>query len=87
MRNVIVCWVNDVNSFEDWVPLRFMGERNRRMGFKSSFDVLFLEGYALLPEDYKSQLKDLGFFLHDVNYLYRAFDRDYKTFNRFICIT
>lgn len=83
MRNVIVCWVYNVSSFEDWVPLCFMGERNLKMGFKNDFDILFLEGYELLPENYKSYLKGLGFSLHDVNHQYSDFNRNYKTLNRF----
>lgn len=84
MRNVIVAWTGvDGYSFEQQVPLKFMGVMNRRLGFENKFDVLFLEGYPLLGKTYKDQLKELGFQLHDCSVLYDRLPARYNILRSF----
>jgi len=84
MRNVIVAWSRvDGHSFEQQVPLKFIGTMNQRLGFENKFDVLFLEGYTLLGEAYKNQLRELGFELHDCSTLFDSIPAHYNILRSF----
>jgi len=84
MKNVIVAWCkNKEKDFEDFVPLLFVGKRNKRLGLSNDLNVLFLGGYDLLNERYKNELSKLGFTLHDVSDLYMHFSDKYYQLNRF----
>ena len=84
MRQIIVVWNNSSDSvFEDHVPLLFNGERNRRLGSRCSFDVLFLEGMKLLSLGYRERLSTLGFTLHDAESSFLWLKHKYGVLARF----
>lgn len=84
MKNVIVAWVtSDEKSFENHVPLLFVGQRNQRLGFHVKIHVLFLQGFEKLSSSYKQLLKDCGYLLHDVSHLYQEFFNQYTILTRF----
>jgi hypothetical protein len=84
MKAVIVVWYSPgKRSFEDIIPLRFVGERNRKLGFRNDLDILFLGGYGQLEEPYKEHLIDLGFVLHDVSELFGRLSTEYHSLRRF----
>jgi hypothetical protein len=84
MQNVIVAWNNtDEVSFERKVPLLFNGERNRRIGSKTKFDVIFLYGMDLLSIEYRAKLAALGFTLVDASKSYRHLKNEYASLMRF----
>src|ERR1039457_6582158 len=84
MRQVITVWNNSGDSvFESHVPLVFNGERNRRLGSRTDFDVLFLEGLNLLSEGFRERLSTLGYHLHDAEGLYLRLKNRYKLLARF----
>jgi hypothetical protein len=69
--------------FESLVPLEFNGERNRRLGSRINFAVLFLEGLSLLSEGYRDRLSVLGYHLHDVESSYLKLKNRYTGLARF----
>jgi len=71
MESVIVayCKTNE-KDFEDTIPLKFVGERNKKIGLSNDIQVLFTEGIEKLSFGYKDALKNLGFRLHDTSKLY-----------------
>jgi hypothetical protein len=84
MGNVICCWCDkDPERFESHVPLLFAGRRNLKLGFSNDLDVLFLQGYDLLRDGYKEQLKEVGYRLHDVSDLYAAAAAKYAALKAF----
>lgn len=84
MRNVICCWCNgDSTSFENHVPLLFVGERNLKLGFKNDIDILFLHGYELLNENYRSALKGIGYELSDAQKIFLDLDKKYDKLEMF----
>lgn len=84
MKNVIVAWCNDNSvSFENLVPLKFSGCRNSQLGFKEKINVLFLEGYKLLNEEYKESLQELGYELHNNEKIYQELSNKYNELSRF----
>ena len=84
MRRIIVVWNNtDDYAFESAVPLLFNGERNRRLGSKCYFDVLFLEGINLLSKEYREKISALGFTLHNAESSYRRLKEKYRILERF----
>ena len=84
MRQVITVWnKSDESAFENHVPLAFNGERNRRLGSKNRFDVLFLEGLNLLSEGYREKLATLGYHLHDAGSSYQELKDKYALLARF----
>lgn len=84
MKNIIVAWsFGDEKTFEEKVPLNFIGNRNRLLGFGNDMDVLFLAGFNLLSDAYKRQLQHLGYRLHDVHGLYEGYAQKYNHLDRF----
>jgi hypothetical protein len=84
MRQVITVWCKSGDAvFESHVPLEFNGERNRRLGSKISFDVLFLEGLNLLSEGYRERLSALGYSLCDAEDSYLRLKNRYTLLARF----
>ena len=83
-RNVIVVWADKGSSvFERYTPLKFAGERNRRLGYANDFDVVFLYGIDTLDLEYKGNLKALGYRLHDASKPYAAVRARYPGLERF----
>ena len=84
MRTVIVAWCKS-NSihFEQHIPLKFVGTRNEKLGFKTKIDILFLEGYNLIDKNYKIALKELGYTLHDMNHIFSELEHKYEILNQF----
>jgi hypothetical protein len=79
MNNVIVAWAqSDTRSFEAKVPLLFVGQRNQKLGFNTPINVVFLEGLERLDATYQSQLRDLGYVLHDASTLYAHYAQKYE---------
>lgn len=78
MESVIVayCKTNE-KDFEDTIPLKFVGERNKKIGLSNDIQVLFTEGIEKLSFGYKDALKNLGFRLHDTSKLYRENSKKY----------
>ncbi len=77
-------WANtDASAFEKNIPLVLLGERNRRLGSKVDFEVLFLEGLKLLSDDYRERLSGLGYRLHDAESCYQELKRRYFLLERF----
>lgn len=85
MNHCIVVWNKSTDSqgFERHAPLEFNGERNRLLGSRVEFDVLFLEGIGLLPKTYCERLSDLGFRLHDCSDSFTRLKDRFSTLNRF----
>lgn len=84
MRSIIVAWYNPgKRSFEDHVPLLFVGKRNQKLNYSNSIDVIFLEGLTKLSEAYKINLKSLGFRLIDAENIYTELSDQYFKLNRF----
>lgn len=84
MRQIIAAWSRWGDSaFERQVPLRFLGERNRRLGSKREFDVVFLEGLNLLSSGYREKLSALGYLLHDAESSYQRLKGKYAILARF----
>lgn len=57
-------WVNgnhDEISFEEKVPLLFLGRSLKLHSSKEVFNILFLDGYDRLSSQYIAKLKALGF--------------------------
>ncbi len=66
MKNIIVAWCNSNEiDFENFVPLNFVGKRNKKLGFSNDFRLLFLQGFERLSRKYKNSLVALGYHLHD----------------------
>lgn len=82
MKNVIVAWVNH-GDFESHVPLKFVGKRNLKLGFKNDITVLFLKGLDKLDSTYKTELVELGYQLVDTNNTYEKLCERYPNFKRF----
>lgn len=84
MRCVIVAWCKtNSTQFENHVPLKFVGTRNNKLGFKTEIDVLFLEGYNLIDDNYKAALKELGYKLHDATKIFSELEIKYGELDRF----
>jgi len=84
MKNVIVAWCNkDEQAFEAHIPLLFVGRRNRELGFKGNFHIVFIAGFDRLSENYKKSLKNLGYILHDAHVIFNKFESSYKVLDRF----
>ena len=84
MRNLICCWCNkDPETFENHVPLSFSGNRNTKLGFENTIDVLFLSGFERLTEAYKEELRDTGYRLHDVSGIYSKLATRFSQLDRF----
>jgi hypothetical protein len=84
MRNVIVAWCKtNSTQFENHVPLKFVGNRNNKLGFKTEIDVLFLKGYNLIDDNYKAALEELGYRLHDANKIFSELEIKYGVLDQF----
>lgn len=71
MESVIVAYcTTHEQDFERTIPLKFLGERNRKLGLSNDIHILFTDGYHRLSSSYKQSLKNLGFTLHDTTKLY-----------------
>jgi len=60
----IFAWLKenqDGNSFEEQVPLLFLGNYLRRQGSNEIFNIVFLDGYHQLSSHYISELKAVKF--------------------------
>ena len=69
----IFAWLKenqDDNSFEEQVPLLFLGNYLRRQGSNEIFNIVFLDGYHQLSNDFISKLKAVGFNL--INFSLKA---------------
>jgi hypothetical protein len=84
MRHVICCWCDrDADSFENNVPVLFAGNRNRSLGFTDGIDLIFLSGYEFLADEYKNQLRDVGYTVHDLTSIYHELELEYFPLRRF----
>ncbi|MBD3231341.1 hypothetical protein GF322_01630 [Candidatus Dependentiae bacterium] len=84
MKNVVIAWCNtNEKDFENFVPLKFVGERNLKLSFSNDINILFFNGFNNLSQQYKSDLQNLGYSLFDVSDLYNFFDKKYSELNRF----
>ncbi len=84
MQSVIIAWCNkDTQSFEEHVPLKFVGQRNAKLGFSNTIQVLFLDGFDRLSDTYKAELKNLGYQLYDASHIYQSFAQQYSRLDRF----
>ncbi len=84
MKQIVAVWnKSDDSEFESKVPLEFNGKRNRSLGSKASFDVLFLEGLNLLSDGYRERLSALGYSLHDMECSYLLLKNRYAQLARF----
>ncbi|MBX9830409.1 hypothetical protein K2X40_00485 [Candidatus Babeliales bacterium] len=84
MNNVIVAWcAGNETTFERHVPLVFVGRRNRQLGYSNDISIVFLQGFELLSDAYKAELRELGFTLHNANDLYQQYAQRYAQLDRF----
>lgn len=84
MKKVIVAWCNtNAYDFESHIPLKFVGQRNKKLGFNNDIHVLVLDGLSRLSEIYKTDLKNLGYVLHDLSSLYQLLAKKYAQLDRF----
>ena len=80
----IAAWTKgSEDSFEEAVPLKLLGERNKKLGFDSEVHVVFLEGYSNLGGNYIGDLEELGFVLHDAQKIYLEISEKFKILDRF----
>ncbi|MBU4269313.1 hypothetical protein KJ644_02375 [Candidatus Dependentiae bacterium] len=84
MQSVIVAWckTNEVD-FESFVPLEFLGKRNQQLGYSNNINILFIDGFEKLSQQYKHSLKSLGFILHNVSKIFNEYDKKFFKLNRF----
>lgn len=84
MQSVIVAWCKtNENDFESFVPLQFVGMRNKKLNYSNNINILFISGFEKFSQEYKNSLKNLGFILHDVSKIFNEFDEKYRALNRF----
>lgn len=85
MKTVIVLWVatDGLARFHQAVPLDFIGQRNRRLGYSNDIDLVFLEGFELLDEGCRRRWCDLGFTLRDATALFQPHARRFAPLNRY----
>ncbi|MCK4650941.1 hypothetical protein KAT08_02075 [Candidatus Babeliales bacterium] len=84
MKNVIVRWCyKNERAFEEFAPLKFVGERNQKLGFSNDMHIVLLDGFDRLSEHYKISLKNLGYTLHDASKSYKYFEEKYHQLHRF----
>jgi hypothetical protein len=84
MRSVIVAWCkSNAQKFEQAVPLHFVGKRNQRLNFSSNLDVLFIEGFERLDDDYKANLAESGYTLHNASSIYAELEQPFQALNQF----
>ena len=84
MQSVIVAWCRtNEKDFEDFIPLRFVGRRNKKLGYSNNINVLFLDGFERLSQEYRDSLKSLGFILHDVSKMFSEVKKKYSKLDDF----
>lgn len=84
MKSVICVWCNkNSQAFEKQIPLEFLGYRNNALSFSNQIEILFLDGFDRIDEQYKNSLKQLGYNIHDCSNIFRLLDNKYKTLERF----
>src|SRR5262249_51533829 len=82
----IIAWLKenqDATSFEEQVPLLFLGEFMRRQGSDQMFNIIFLDGYEKLSPDYISNLRAVGFNLVDFTSECRRLMKVFQKLERF----
>lgn len=84
MTSVIVVWVIDsVQGFERHVPLKFICDRNKKLGSQNNFKILVMEGFEKLSIDYIESLKYLGNDIIDSSKVYKSYNDKFHQLNRF----
>jgi hypothetical protein len=84
MNNVTCAWVNtNENDFESFIPLQFIGQRYKKLGYKNDCNILFLQGYDRLSRTYTDSLLSLGYRLHDVSKMYTEIAKPYSQLDLF----
>ncbi len=73
----------DGNSFEEQVPLLFLGNYLRRQGSNEIFNIVFLDGYHQLSNDFISKLKAVGFNLINFSSEGRHLMKTFPKLNQF----
>jgi hypothetical protein len=82
--SIIVAWANaDTVSFENHVPLKWVGKRNRELGSKNNITVVFLEGMERLSAQYLAELTSLGYTIVDAYKSYQRYSDQLLSLNRF----
>src|SRR5262249_24958194 len=80
----ICAWTNqDGASFEEKVPLLFLGNYLRERGSDQSFHIIFLDGYDRLSTKYLSELKNVGLNLVDFSSEFRRLSSAFPGLERF----
>ena len=82
----IFAWLNenqDGDSFEEQVPLLFLGNHLRRQGSNQTFNIIFLEGYDQLSNSFISKLKAVGFNLINFSSECRRLMKAFQKLDRF----
>ncbi|MBD2775935.1 hypothetical protein [Iningainema tapete] len=84
MKSVICVWCNNnSHEFEQQIPLNFLGKRNHALGFSNQFEILFLDGFDRIDQQYKNSLEELGYSLHDCSKIFASLSNQYSALSRF----
>jgi hypothetical protein len=82
----IFAWLQenqDGDAFEEQVPLLFLGNHLRRQGSNQTFNIIFLDGYHQLSNNFISKLKAVGFNLINFSSECRRLMKAYQKLDRF----
>lgn len=82
----IFAWLKenqDGASFEQQIPLLFLGNQLRRQGSKQIFNIVFLDGYDQLSTYFISKLEDVGFNLINFSGECRRLIKAFQDLDRF----
>jgi hypothetical protein len=78
---VVYCDTNE-RDFEETIPLKFVGERNKNLEISNDIHLIFSHGIYNLSQTYKNELISLGFILHNASKIYDDLKKKYSTCNR-----
>lgn len=78
MKNTMLLYCKESEEkLERAIPLKFVGQRNKKLGFSNDFHILVMDGFNKMSDAYKGELKDLGFHLHDVSAMYKSIEKEF----------
>jgi hypothetical protein len=84
MVNVTFGWVTTTSTeSENHVPTLWIGKRTKKLGSKNPIDLIFLEGYEKLGEEYVGAIRETGYNLIDAGKIYNEMKKVYTKLNRF----
>lgn len=84
MINVTIGWINhDDTSSENNVPTLWIGRRNQTLGSKNNIQIIIIEGFDKLTDNYITSLEDTGYSIINGEPIYQKIGKKYSQLNRF----